>query len=578
MRLIPLLVVTLMLLRPAFSLSADHAGSNGAERKKSPDSLRVAALLKEATEIVLKQKQAQRDWYHGLLWEIGKVQIQAGDLEAARECFSKTNYGSEHFFLTDIAEVVARRGHLKQALEMLPPVTTNGCNGSKKDWRDDRLRLAYLDSRLSRGDLQQARQILEDFKAAASRSASFQKLAVASMKQDDKAEAKSHFQSAVAAAESIKDEFDRARALCRIADSQIELADSDAAAATIQRLLRQADSFNEGSAKEAAIREAAVLAAKTGDRTNAQRLFERALKRLIEIESPSRLLEEKKGYYLKRIAMAQASVGYFHDARRTASLIDQSSDDSPSYMDAKSAFCEISLAQSRAGFMNGALETAQEIDHFQYEATAFEEIVSAQIQRGDRNAALAAAEQIGISIEKAIAQLQIAIACEKAGDQAAAKEIAAGIRLEQHEENRSIYQAEPVMFDYSNPRTWADLYEHPRTSVFSRRGAELASAAMTLSLMLDLQHKKPFEELFCDIRRPDVIRALARAHAKTRDADQAFEWARQIGSDAIVPPHDDDDYADEQWQARIALNKRVLALIGVAEGILDKQHPDQARR
>src|SRR5579872_2938467 len=55
------------------------------------------ALLREASEIALKQGETERFWTEHVLLEIGEVQIRAGDFEGALRsiCGSDYDYGRE---------------------------------------------------------------------------------------------------------------------------------------------------------------------------------------------------------------------------------------------------------------------------------------------------------------------------------------------------------------------------------------------------------------------------------------------------------------------------------------------------
>jgi hypothetical protein len=95
-----------------------------------------------------------------------------------------------------------------------------------------------------------------------------------------------------------------------------------------------------------------------------------------------------------------------------------------------------------------------------------------------------------------------------------------------------------------------------------QHSAEVAAAAMTLSQALEQKPAQSYAILFNEITNDAVTQALARAHAVSGDVREALAWAKQIGSDVTLKSAND----DAGW----ALGRRIHALIGAAEGILDR--------
>ncbi|MBI3861163.1 MAG: hypothetical protein HY290_04635 [Planctomycetia bacterium] len=87
--------------------------------------------------------------------------------------------------------------------------------------------------------------------------------------------------------------------------------------------------------------------------------------------------------------------------------------------------------------------------------------------------------------------------------------------------------------------------------------------ALTLAQMLEQQPADTYAILFKDIIHEEVVQALARAHAASGDADQARAWAEQIGSNGRIQ-------SDEDHETLRAVQQRIFALIGIAEGMLDR--------
>src|SRR6202042_1117671 len=95
------------------------------------------------------------------------------------------------------------------------------------------------------------------------------------------------------------------------------------------------------------------------------------------------------------------------------------------------------------------------------------------------------------------------------------------------------------------------------------RAAKLAAAAMTLSQKLGKRYSTSYARMFADFD-PVVVRRVARAHAASGSPEDALTWSRQIGSTEIIQ-------SKEEWNARRSVEQRVAALVGTAEGILERQ-------
>ena len=91
---------------------------------------------------------------------------------------------------------------------------------------------------------------------------------------------------------------------------------------------------------------------------------------------------------------------------------------------------------------------------------------------------------------------------------------------------------------------------------------------MTLSLSLGEKHTVSYAILFKDFDC-EVIELL-RAHVVGGDARETLAWAENVGSNQKVKSTDD---AAEVFSVR----RRIHALLGVAEGILDKQATARAQ-
>ncbi len=237
--------------------------------------------------------------------------------------------------------------------------------------------------------------------------------------------------------------------------------------------------------------------------------------------------------------------------------------------DLEEALYAIAVAQVKANDVDGAVRTALSVEHFvQYRDDALHKVVDHQIAKRDLKTALATAEKVHTPSRKAAAILKVAAAHARSGDRKTAANVAARIELTQRDGD-----AHPGVknrrFDYRLPRSWGVCYDAGLAFTFGsyrmsvKRAEEVAAAAMGLSLALGQKPDQSYAILFNGINTVELTRALARTHAVSGDASDALAWAQQIGSSGKVNSYEDHD-------ARCAVRRRIYALIGVAEGILNR--------
>lgn len=339
-----------------------------------------------------------------------------------------------------------------------------------------------------------------------------------------------------------------------IGDDALVVGASDAAKTAASRLVEAAET-NDARGKVSALREAAALTARLNDRPAAERLFRKAIDARQDNES------------LKPIAIAQASVDYIDDALKTAAMIEHSESDFTQDGRREEALLEVAKAQLKAGDAAGATRSALSITHFtQYCDDALHAIVEFEIRKRNHKGALAAAEKIPNESRRASAMLKIATAYVKSGDRKTAVEIAERIKL-----TRSLFPGHPIGpgFDYRIPKTWGDHYDvggaftGASLSLSGQRVVEVAGCAMTLAQALAPMPEPDYAEAFNEILSGEIVRALARAHAVSGNPREALAWAQRIGSDKKPALAEDREPA---WD----VERRIYALVGVADGILDR--------
>jgi tetratricopeptide (TPR) repeat protein len=552
-------------------LPSEPPQSNRTETLGEPS---VEAILREASELALKQESHQDLWNEALS-KIVELQIRAGDFEGAfRSTDGSKNFRYRNKCLVHIAEALALSGDKERAFDIVRLVDSDWrpdawdivrppgwISPAESDWQpEDEIQLCWIEHLIASFDLDAAAKAFEQLKSKQNRLEGLRKLAVAYGTSGDPAWAAKLFKLAVNAAVLLNNEFDRLFALQKIADAQLSTGKPDDAITTI-RLLVDKTELKVSWARFLALRESAVLAANANDRETAIRLFQRA------IDTHREVGETNGNWKLETVAVAQAGVGYVDEARNTGLMIKPSGDHPQYDFASRNIRCAVAMSQLKSGDAEGAIHSALSIDHdVELRDKTLQKIVDHLIAQRQLKKALSIAEKIEIESRKATARLNVATALVKAGDRKTAAAVAARIDLAGTDFGNG---GRDIRFNYRSPLSWGNLYGLGGISsagIYSRciqSAAKVAAAAMTFSQALGLEPAQSYGVLFNSIDAGEIVQALARAHAASGDANEALAWAEQIGSDAAINANSDD-------KVFRAVNRRICALIGVAEGILDR--------
>jgi tetratricopeptide (TPR) repeat protein len=535
---------------PGFSEADEPLKTDSRVKRGGPA---ADAILREACEIALKQNAEQHYWTDRVLLHIGELQIQAGDFDGALKSIRGSTYPYGHAAgLVHLAEAVARQGRRERGLEILRLLGSD--HGWRQDYMEDGVQLRWIEYLNSSGKPDAAVKAVEELKSKRYRPEALRKIAVAYAKSRKEARTKEYFKLSIDTASELSDDFDRARALWETADAQLAVGESDAANATIRLLLEKTE-IKDAWTRCVSFTECAVLAAKAKDDETAHRLFRRAIEARNAVDSMNTMNA------LMQIAKAQGGVGYLDEAFKTACMITQ--DDC--YR--QQALYEVAVAQLKADDAEAAIRSAMSIEHYlQFRDDAIHKIVDHRITKRDFKAALATAEKAPNPSKRAAAILKVAKAHAHLGDYKTAAAVADRIELTPANELLRIRRDE--QFNYRLPRSWGVRYDDSNFFTMlshhmsSDRAAEVAAAAMTLAQTLREKPNESYAILFNDINTEEIIRALARAHAASGDPSEALAWAKKIGSNRKADS-DDDKHA---W----AVQRRIHALVGVAEGLLER--------
>jgi tetratricopeptide (TPR) repeat protein len=534
------------------SFAADEPEQTGSKVKLGGPA--VDAILREACDIALKQDGKQHFWTQRALLDIGELQIQAGDFEGALKSIRGSTYPyGRDLGLGQLAEALGRAGKTERAFEILR------MQDSFKS-SEDCVQLCWIEHLILAGDLDRAGKAVEQIRPKRYRPEALRKLAVAYAKTKDPARAAEYFKLAIDTASGLQDDYDRARALWETADAQLAVGEADAAKATI-RLLVERTELKDAWARCISLKECAVLAAKAKDDDTSHRLFRRAIEARNAVDSMNKI------NVLMQIAKAQAGVGYLDDALKTASMITHDEKDFGRDSYREQALYAVALLQLKADDAEAAVRSAMSIQYFlQYRDDAIHKIVDHRIAKRDFKAALAAAEKAPNPSKKAVAILKVATVYANSGNHKAAAAVAGKIELTSANELVPIRGNE--RFNYRVPRSWGVRYDDSNFFTMlshhmsSQRAAEVAAAAMTLAQAFGEKPAESYAVLFNEINTEEIIRALARAHAASGDANEALAWAKKIGSDSKADSKD----VEHAW----AVKRRIQALVGVAQGILER--------
>jgi hypothetical protein len=387
----------------------------------APTTVTVSDLLKEAHDLCSRYQAAKFDLtLRPEIERILKSRLRAGEIDAALETSKRYADSLNDPLNSEIAEALARVGRRKEADEWMHKAEHGFCCDDPIALRkslDDRIRVSYLEYQISSGNLAGALQTEREVTTAWERPISLRKLAAASARVGDRSASKRLFQDAVAAALAIPvkkpaaadslyaDEWVQANALWEICDEQVAARDLDGASLTLRTLVKLAESIHHGLSRMQSLREAARRSAVLGDHKSARQLFIEAVDSRGAVKSPIPCAEANNEHELGLIAKAQAAIGEFDDATRTARLLEGDN------WRALEAFRDISIAIAKTGDMTRALEAAMAIEPKKVSRArdeALAEIARLQIEKPDLRGASTTAGKIGDPVNQTVARLNVA--------------------------------------------------------------------------------------------------------------------------------------------------------------------------
>jgi hypothetical protein len=516
----------------------------------------VPPILRAASDLALNQPAGERFWCDRALRRLAELQVRAGDFAGAlRSARGVGDRFTRQAALDHIAAALARAGYRDRATEVVRLIDPGWASPAG---RHDAVELPWAEHLISAGRLREAATAVGGLKTPAAQRTGTLRLAAATAKAGEAAQANALFARAADAAAGLPGEWSRVVALAEVAEAERA---AGAAGGTMRRLVRAADGLKDPRAAVAALRDGARLAARLGDRASAQDLSARAVVRCQGLTGSGRW--EAAG----AVAEAQAAAGLRDAAAVTAAAIPHDPRDFTTDGHRDQALRAVGLAWLAAGDPARAVTTARAVRAFtQYRDDVLAAVVAYHLGRSDVEAALATAGEFHNPSRRAAAVLRAATALARAGYPRLAADAAGQVRLTARSE--VVAPLAPRVFALHRPDGWGFLYDAGDGFTVAsfqaavERGAEVAAAAMALDQALGGRPARLYAAAF-DGDHSDVVEALARAHARTGDPSAAMAWARRIGSGDRVPVVGGEG-------VRSAVERRIYALIGVADGLLGR--------
>jgi tetratricopeptide (TPR) repeat protein len=499
----------------------------------------ITTALNDARAIALKQDKSQDFWTSTTLLNIGKVEIRARDFDGAVRSIRSSTYDyGRNSGMIDVAEALAGDGQRDRAVQTLGTI-----GGWRHEYLDDGVQMATVVHLIAKGDLTAAGQAADQVKSSRCRPEAMRRVAIANAKARNIDQAKKLFERSLESVAKPLYDSDALRAYCDVADAQLSLEWTADAKTTVKRLVEDVK-LTDPWTRFCALMHSGELAAKANDHDGARRLFEKARAAQKDVDSLN------TNNALEQLAMSLARSGFYEEARETWA--------------GGQVQIAIVQAQLKAGDTAAAMRTTESTKFYRRDTdSARQAIVDHLLAKKDLDSALKMVETIEDPIEKAKASLRVAIAHARSGDRKTAAEIASRVKLSHQ---RRFEEDRVDRFDFRDPATWGVHYEEGFTMMswhfVTERAAQISGLSMTLANLLSQRPTQPYAKSFSDIRSTEIVRALARAHAATGDAQEALAWARQIGTDGKV----DAKEIKSSWE----IAQRIDALVGAAEGMLDR--------
>ncbi len=269
----------------------------------------------------------------------------------------------------------------------------------------------------------------------------------------------------------------------KIAKTQIELGDREAARVTLTKSLQTADKIDNEWRRFRALIELGNIQVEMG-------MVAEALETLQKIENRS---EVEDCYCLKNLAKLQAKLGHSEKARVTFAKAKKIAHEIEDANRRVNALQEIAIAQAEVKEFDETIKTAEEIKNQEDRDDALRSIISVQTNVNDFPAALATANRIEEPLTKSRSLLIIAHAQVSSGDFTAALKTTEEIEIESDKTNTLVVIAN------------------------AQAGTGDVTAALNIA--------EKIEDRF---QRVDILVAIVKGQAKAKKITAALEMVEEI--------------------------------------------------
>jgi tetratricopeptide (TPR) repeat protein len=448
----------------------------------------------------------------------------------------------------DLAQGLARDGQLDEAFRVVAEDASR--TGKSDDKELDEVRVRWVEHLIATHNLSAASDSVELIKSLRPRSTAFIRLAIAYAENGNRVQAFELLRREAGIAAKDQDSL----ILRSIAETLLALDDVDEAKAVVQELIacaNQADTWT----KARLLGSCAMLTAKAGDRQTSRQLFSLAVD--CRNQPPTGDAGEFRSRMtgaLAYISTCLATVREFDEALKIAEMVRAHSGNHVY----NQVLCFISMSQAAAGEFPAAIRTATMIENQRGDHDmAIVYVVDHQIAREQFGAALATSKIIDGDSLRDLNMLKVAGAMASASDISSAKQVA--LMFCRRAKNPILYfDTKKGVFGLLPSASWDAVRMYGNTRLIRNgvgQDAEIAAAAMGLLFRLKQTQIDLFTNPYQSIQKSDYAREFGRVYAASGDPNQALVWAREVNR------------AEDPTQIR---KIRVGALIGVAEGILDR--------
>ncbi len=403
------------------------------------------------------------------LSRISQAQVQAGDIEGAKETFQQAKETAEN--INDSYYKSKALSRISQA-----QVQAGDIEGTKETF-------------------QQAKETAENINDSHERSEALYYLAQAQVQVGD-------IEGTKETAENINDSNYKSKALSLISQAQVQAGDIEGAKETFQQAKETAENINHSYERSEAFSHIARAQAQAGDIEGAKEIAENINDYLLF-----------KYQALSHIARAQAQAGDIEGAKETFQQAKETAENINHSYERSEALSHIARAQAQAGDIEGAKETFQQaketvenINDSNYKSRALSHIAQAQAQAGSELISQSVENNKNLTLAQKQSLLQKVISLD---DKEFAKALGAIITEEEREQLSQEFgeRVKDLMrAGYVDVRKSSEDWEKELTKEYSQRLRKITN-------IVDEEKQEKYtnrliNEILCDLDNDQSVQAV----------------------------------------------------------------------